>query len=523
MKMSLFAPDTRVEVEGVRFFRELALRNGYQPISLRSGLKQPARSNWQHGELPDDLLNVEPSTANTGVPTAGLRCVDVDVDDQELVARIVRRLRARLPQGSLVRMRPGSSRIALVYRAAEGAPGKKVIKGTRGKIEVLGAGQQLHVHGVHPSGVELKWLSGRGPASVPLKALPAVLEQQLDDALQACASLLDAKAPTSTAGIPDPGVVAANEELSGGIESCPWFAVLSPNAMSQVVKACLAGLDNRTDDPRDGWLRVLFSVADTERLGCPEARELALEWSRRGASWTSEADFDVTWNSYKPGGGVSIGTLLALARKAGVDLSPWRDAALANLTSSAQTPTTTSTTSPAAPTSARALPVAELPVTPSKRQWLHGTDVVRGAVSLLVAPGARGKSSWLVMLALACSSGRDLLGAHVFGGKLRVLLINAEDSTDEMALRFRAAMQHHGLTDADVPGLRVAGAERLSLSLLRPNGTSANLHDEGWLTLGRELDDFEPDVLILDPLVSLMGGVTTNDNAAAALFMSRLN
>ena len=82
--------------------------------------------------------------------------------------------------------------------------------------------------------------------------------------------------------------------------------------------------------------------------------------------------------------------------------------------------------------SGRGLCAADLPLVPPKRQWLHGTDLVRGAVSLMVAPGGRGKSSWLMTLGLACASNRALLGAHVFGGPLRVLLISAEDPTTEV-------------------------------------------------------------------------------------------
>jgi RecA-family ATPase len=82
---------------------------------------------------------------------------------------------------------------------------------------------------------------------------------------------------------------------------------------------------------------------------------------------------------------------------------------------------------------------------------------VRGAVSILVAPGGRGKTSWIIGLSLACASGRPLLDAHVFGGPLRVLLINAEDSNSEIAL-LRAAMHHQALEDSDLPELHVAGA-----------------------------------------------------------------
>src|SRR5262249_843309 len=146
-------------------------------------------------------------------------------------------------------------------------------------------------------------------------------------------------------------------------------------------------LDNRTSDPREVWLEVVFAVAHAERLGCSDARKLTLEWSRRGASWSTEADFETAWTSYKPKpGGITVGSLLARAAKAGPDLSPWRDPALTGLNLTAE-PTLGSTgigSTSAPPTSQRALCIAALPSIPPKRQWLHGVDLVRGAVSLLV-------------------------------------------------------------------------------------------------------------------------------------------
>src|SRR6185437_10398170 len=108
----------------------------------------------------------------------------------------------------------------------------------------------------------------------------------------------------------------------------------------------------------------------------------------------------------------------------------------------------TLSTSVAAPVNpSRAVPIGGLPLIPPKRRWLHGTDLIRGAVTVLVAPGGRAKSTWLLACALACASGRPLLDTHVFGGPLRVLCLSTEDGMPEMALRLRAAMTQYGLTN----------------------------------------------------------------------------
>ena len=170
----------------------------------------------------------------------------------------------------------------------------------------------------------------------------------------------------------------------------------------------------------------------------------------------------------------------------------------------------------------RAVPVSSLPLIPPKRQWLHGTDLIRGAVTVLYAPGGRAKSTWLLICALACASGRECLGSHVFGGPLRVLCLSTEDGRHELALRLRAAMEHYGLTDADVAGLYVIGADGWGLPLLRAEANRAVLDTGGMCALTAELDHIKPDVLIIDPLINVMGGVNANDNAAAALLMGQL-
>ncbi|ESY31631.1 AAA family ATPase [Mesorhizobium sp. LNJC391B00] len=502
---------TAGDLEGSENFRRAAIANGYRVVRVISKGKRPVAENWTQGENLDHLLPVSATAANTGICTAGFRVFDVDVDELKKVQEIMRAILPLLPRGGLIRRRVNSPRLAIVYKAEAGEPCKKAVSGKFGKLEVLGNGQQLVAHGVHESGAEIYWIGGKSPATVSAAEVPAIGEQQISAILNAVSQILASSVGALPSKVTPSARSAHINDLAAGISIHHPFDDLAPDQQRCVVAECLTVLDNSKSDPRNQWLAVLFAVADAGQRGCPDVRSLALEWSRRGASWTSEADFDSAWSSYRANraGGTTVGTLIHLARSAGAEVSSLLDSSSPEK-------------KPTSETRGVALPVAALPAIPPKRQWLHGTDLVRGAVSLIVAPGGKGKSSFLTSLALACASGRPLLDSHVFGGRLRVLYINAEDATDEIALRVRAAMAHHQLTDAHVGGLYVAGADRLSLTLIKVERGTPGLNPPGWQELRALVSLHKPDVLILDPLVAVVGGATLNDNAAAALLMREL-
>jgi hypothetical protein len=83
-------------------------------------------------------------------------------------------------------------------------------------------------------------------------------------------------------------------------------------------------------------------------------------------------------------------------------------------------------------------------------------------------------------------------------------------------------MQHHQLNDSDVPGLYVIGADKWGLSLLRSVGNVPVPDEQGWSALDAELDQIKPDLLVADPMMSMMGGVDGNNNSAAAALMGKL-
>jgi Bifunctional DNA primase/polymerase, N-terminal len=137
------------EIDRVREFRKKAIDNGYSLVPVRTGSKQPLGKQWQHGETEDRLLAVEEHALNTGILTAGLRCIDVDVDNPDVVREIVAAASRHFPTRALVRRRSNSRRLAVIYSAADGQPGKQSIAGAHGKIEVLGDGQQIVADGTH--------------------------------------------------------------------------------------------------------------------------------------------------------------------------------------------------------------------------------------------------------------------------------------------------------------------------------------------------------------------------------------
>jgi hypothetical protein len=300
-----------------------------------------------------------------------------------------------------------------------------------------------------------------------------------------------------------------NESLADGIET-----------NIEQIQSAVSAIPSSAISSEADWMKFARGLAHEAAIYKKQSEQLyvILDGASRLAPGYNEADNRDRWSRYiseafareKP---ITIATVFDLAKKHG-----WRGWSPADDPASASSAEQTNAQQA---NSHRAIPISGLPLIPPKRRWVHGTDLMRGAVSMLVAPGARAKTTWLLTCALACASGRPLLGAHVFGDPKRVLYVSAEDSTNELALRLRAAMQHHGLSDTDVSGLSVIGAEHWGLSLLVTSHGTLAIDQRGWDALNAELDRLEPDVLILDPLINLMGGVDSNDNSAAAQLMGQ--
>lgn len=183
-------------------FRVAADIHGYNIIEIRTGEKACKVKEWQRrAAKPLDVNRPRPGYLNTGILCAGLRVPDIDCDHPDLVEKLEEAARCCLGHAPL-RFRDNSPRVAMMYRAAEGEPRKRVVTsrsfvnldGKPVKVEVLGAGQFVLAHGIHPSGARLEW-EGGSPADTPIEDLPPVSEAQITDFLKAAAQLIDAEDP----------------------------------------------------------------------------------------------------------------------------------------------------------------------------------------------------------------------------------------------------------------------------------------------------------------------------------------
>ena len=132
------------------------------------------------------------------------------------------------------------------------------------------------------------------------------------------------------------------------------------------------------------------------------------------------------------------------------------------------------------------------------RQWLYGHHLIRGYVSLLVAPGGTGKSSLVLGMCMALATNRTLLGSTIYQ-QCNVALLNLEDPQDEIDRRVTALAMRYGITDAHLDGrLFVSPAgQNVRIAENGPDGFSIVNPDEKRII--ERVRDERIDVLAVDP------------------------
>lgn len=163
------------------------------------------------------------------------------------------------------------------------------------------------------------------------------------------------------------------------------------------------------------------------------------------------------------------------------------------------------------------------------REFVFRDMLPIGAVSLLVATGGTGKSMLSLEMAATATTGRALMSCiEPTAGPSKVALLALEDEEREIHRRLKRVAQAFNL-ERDSTDL-VAVARNLRLFCL-PAFTVCSIGRDGMLNrseamerLAAELAEFQPRLVIADPLAGLLGGVVeeaSNEAAQAVIGLLR--
>ncbi len=154
------------------------------------------------------------------------------------------------------------------------------------------------------------------------------------------------------------------------------------------------------------------------------------------------------------------------------------------------------------------------PKTFPRRRWLYSHHLIRKFVSCTVSPGGLGKTSLVLVEAVAMASGRPLLGITSPEGPLTVWVINLEDPQEEIERRVTAILLHYKIDPEEIAGRLFLDSGRhlkVVVAEVTRNGTVIMRPVVDALTA--EIRARKVDVTVIDPFVKAHR-VPENDNGA---------
>lgn len=476
--------DTALGLAEVEALRAKIWANGFRPVAVHNAVigtkttgKNPQGKDWgdrARQEPPEAAAAAADSLCmNTGILGDGLRAIDIDIDDPA-IAHEARWYVEEIFGETITRTRAGSRRCTLVYRAAEGAPRKRVVSGDLGKVEILGAGQQFVAYGQHwETGATLEWLNG-SPADRRLESLPAVTEMQVGWLLQSLAELV---------GVEPPQVVP---------DSAPRVSGQRATADITDVIAALDVIPN--DGPADweAWNRILMAIYAATG-GSDIGRAIAIAWSEKNPAFDQKAT-EERWKHYfrSPPTTIGAGTLFyaaAQARLGWIKPSEYADRTSGGTEFPALPP------EPASPVAGsagriRLLSPSQCEISDGRKYLVKGLIAERDLVCIFGPPGA-GKSIIAPHLAYSIAQGRPAFGRRVRAGG--VFYVAAEDS--------------HGMRQR-VTGLKLTLGDAPGFALVE--GVGSLLDDAQASDLRALVAEHRPAMIVIDTVAMAFPGIDEN-------------
>jgi hypothetical protein len=225
-------------------YRKKLLAAGYLPIPVNG--KAPPIQGWSDIQATDALIDrwadQYASATNTGIITANTPAIDIDVLDPA-VADEVHRLVKQMIGTSAVRTGLAPKR-ALLFRTD--TPFKKrdatytSPDGLTHKVEILGWGQQIVVHGIHPTTREpYTWHGGEPGPDLKRDALPLLTAEKAKEFIAAAAQCMNARGWTPKTKL--------NGSSSGHAGASALLNTQNPVSERERLYAC-AALDGCADE-----------------------------------------------------------------------------------------------------------------------------------------------------------------------------------------------------------------------------------------------------------------------------------
>jgi RecA-family ATPase len=477
------------------------VHNGWQPIPVQTGQKRPDGFRWQatKGLLPP----AGPRSKNTGILATGLRAIDVDIDDPTAASTVEMTILNIAGETPLVRVRDGSVRVLMVYRAPDGTTPDKATKILPvGRVEILGRGQQFVAYGQHPDGDEYQW-RGPAPDTIPRSEVPVLTEAAEAALLNALQSVFSAPIQAQAE---EPRRMH-REPIRTAVEGERRYAEAALDAEVKLVAQAPPGA--RNNELNKAALKLGHQVA-AGRLSTGEVRD-ALFRAAEASGLVKDDGANATLKT------IESGLRAGLQQPAPPLQTTEPDPVAAEITrrlvakrevADSETGELTTEEVPLLTGGRKILPILDPRIFDGspvpQRQWIVEDFIPAGTVTSLSGDGGTGKSLLALQLAVATAVGVPWLGRNVPMG--RSLFLTAEDEIDEVHRRLWDICYAEGIKFNLLEDLRIAPLAGIDALLASPDRTGTMRPTALMKELDGFLKEWPPSLVVLDTQADLFGG-----------------
>ncbi len=145
---------------------------------------------------------------------------------------------------------------------------------------------------------------------------------------------------------------------------------------------------------------------------------------------------------------------------------------------------------------------------PEPQQWLIENQILKGVVGLLVGKRGHRKTFTALYQALCLASGKKVFDKDNVPVKKKVLILDEETGKNEMSQRIKMLKK----------GMNILTA--LDIKYLSHSGLKLDINDDKYKLFLKKVEEFKPDLIIVDCLQRFVSFDVDRDNAAISQFFT---